>query len=100
MSLIAKDFGGIERSVLCDESGRLVTGGLSEYGFDKFDDAITTTTTAYVGFIRTDGGWYIMKFNTSGIMQAEYAKGDASYTTNWNNRVSITYGYYNAIFGV
>lgn len=96
MSLIAKDFEGIERSVLCDESGRLVTGNLSDYGFDKFED----TNPAYVGYLRTNDNWYIMRLTTTGnTMLAEYCKGDASYTTNWTNRASLTYGTYAEIFG-
>lgn len=62
---------------------------LSSYKITDIDDA------GYYGYLKADGAWYIM----SGIAgEYRYIKGDSDYATNWTNRASLTYGYFNDIF--
>lgn len=53
-------------------------------------------TTSYYGFINKDGGWYILQENASGDYR--YIKGASSFSTNWTNRASLTYDYFDNIF--
>ena len=55
-----------------------------------------TTNPYYFGYLKADGSWYIKKLDTTS--GTTYIKGDSDYATNWDNRVSLTYGYFNAIF--
>jgi hypothetical protein len=52
--------------------------------------------TSYYGFLSIDGSWYIMKKTVNSI---RYFKGDSDYLTNWNNRTTLSYDYYDVIFG-
>jgi hypothetical protein len=51
--------------------------------------------TDYYGFLDVDGKWYIMSKTTTAI---RYTKGSKAYTTNWTNRASLTYDYFNNTF--
>jgi glycosyltransferase A (GT-A) superfamily protein (DUF2064 family) len=51
--------------------------------------------TSYFGFLKSDGSWYIMSLTET---EARYVKGDDDYSTNWTDRESLTYDYYNNIF--
>lgn len=64
---------------------------------DKYQpaDSDEVTTTKYYGFLDIDGNWYI--FRDTGDTY-RYVKGDSDYSTNWTNRASLTYDYYNNIF--
>jgi len=65
------------------------------YAITNIDNA---TYPYYYGFINKTGGWYIMSEDASG--EYLYAKGTTDFTTNWNNRkTTLSYGYFNAIFG-
>lgn len=57
---------------------------------------IDSSTPAYYGFTNKAGKWFIMKEGTSGDYR--YKKGDTSYSTNWTNRTSLTYDYFNVVF--
>lgn len=60
-------------------------------------DYVESVDPEYYGFLALDGSWYIQKFTASGTIR--YTKGDSDYTTNWTNRVSLTYDYFDAVFG-
>lgn len=62
------------------------------YKISEVDDA----SPAYYGFVEKTGKWFIMKEDTGGAYR--YVKGDSGFSTNWTNRASLTYGYYDAIF--
>ena len=51
-------------------------------------------STNYYGFINSVGHWIILQeIAASGTYR--YSSGQSSYSTNWTNRASLTYGYYN-----
>lgn len=62
------------------------------YKISQLDDS----TPSYYGFIRKDGAWFIMKEESNGDYR--YTKGASSFSTNWTDRASLTYGYFDAIF--
>jgi len=65
---------------------------LSRYYISDIDDA---SDPKYYGFLDKDGNWYILK-ETSGTYRYEH--GSANYTTNWTNRASLTYNYFDVEF--
>lgn len=65
------------------------------YISDKDDDA----SPNYYGFLDKNGNWYIIKETVSaGADTYRYAKGSTNYTTNWTNRASLSYDYFNTVF--
>ena len=63
------------------------------YKITQIDDS----APAYYGFVERSGKWFIMKEDsTSGAYR--YTKGTSSFATNWTNRASLTYDYFNIIF--
>ena len=50
----------------------------------------------YYGFLRNDGGWYIMKM--SGGNTYRYQVGGSGYATAWAARASLGYDYFNLLF--
>ena len=53
----------------------------------------------YYGFVDVNGGWYILKEDTSGAIDTyRYIKGDTDYPTNFGIRGTFTYDYFNNIF--
>lgn len=59
---------------------------------DKNDGA-----TSYYGFLTASGSWYIMSVNSDST-EFRYTRGSNNYTTNWTNRASLTYNYFDIIF--
>ena len=80
----------------CDSDGNLLVGnGLDIYKLSDEDGS----EPAYYGYLSKTGTWYIMQATTSGnVVSYRFYKGDTDYTTNWTNRASLGYGYFNAIF--
>lgn len=62
------------------------------YRINQLDDS----SPAYYGFTDKTGAWYIMKEDSSGNYR--YVKGASSFSTNWTNRASLTYDYFDAVF--
>ena len=62
------------------------------YKITDLDDS----SPAYYGFLNKSGAWFIQKEGASGDYR--YVKGASSYTTNWTNRASLTYDYYDNVF--
>ena len=62
------------------------------YRINQLDDS----SPAYYGFVNKDSAWFIMKEDSSGNYR--YTKGSSSFSTNWTNRASLTYDYFDAIF--
>lgn len=88
MPEIARDYTGIDRTVQCDEQGRLVVGIFTSYIKSDADDA----SPGYIGWLRPDGAWIIQKETiSSNLTTFRYACGTHSYTTNWIGRASLTY---------
>lgn len=61
------------------------------YKIAQLDDAVP----AFYGFTNKDGAWFIMK-EASGDYR--YTKGSSTFSTNWTNRASLTYDYFDNIF--
>lgn len=74
---------------------------LNKYKIQDIDD---TGTTRYYGFVNETGDWYIMKYTISTSPKTlRYHRISVSrrvglYSDAWNNRTSITYGYWNETF--
>lgn len=64
------------------------------YEIADIDD---TSSPAYYGFLKSNGSWYIMREDSSGAYR--YCKGSSTFSTNWTNRATLTYDYFNSIFG-
>lgn len=62
------------------------------YRLTELEDGATYT---YAGYLNKTGAWFVMRDDGSSY---RYAKGDSSFTTNWTNRASLTYDYYDNIF--
>lgn len=75
---------------LIDPSEKHPTDG---YNITEVDDSLADT---YYGYINKDGAWFIRKETASGAYR--YAKGSSDFTTNWANKNSLTYDYFNVIF--
>jgi hypothetical protein len=66
---------------------------LDGYRINQIDDS----ETAYYGFTNADGAWFILR-NDDVTGDFRYAKGASDFSTNWGNRISLTYDYYNNVF--
>lgn len=67
---------------------------LAGYMISDIDDG---SNPKYYGFIDRDSNWYILEENTTNKTY-RYVKGVSGYTTNWTNRASLTYDYFNTVF--
>lgn len=80
---------------LKDTSGTQIDPAISTpidgYKITEIEDS----TPAFFGFVRKDGAWFIMK-ESSGAYR--YVKGTSSFSTNWTNRASLTYDYFDTVF--
>ena len=81
---------------LKDTSGTKIDPAIKQptdgYRITELDDSIP----AYYGFTDKDGNWFIMKEDASGAYR--YAKGSSNFSTNWTNRASLSYDYFNVVF--
>lgn len=80
-----------------DSSGVQIDPALKQptdgYRISQIDDS----TPAYYGFVDKNSNWFIMQENsTNGNYR--YTKGASSFSTNWTNRASLTYDYFDAVF--
>lgn len=66
---------------------------MDEYSISEIDDSVIT----YVGFIKKDGAWFIMREDTD-TGSFRYAKGDSNFPGNWSNRKNLKYDYLNNVF--
>jgi len=73
-----------------DPAEKLPTDG---YTITEVDDS---GTDSYYGFVDKTGAWYITKEFATGAYR--YAKGATGFTTNWGNRTSLTYDYFDNVF--
>lgn len=81
---------------LKDSSGTLIDPAVKQptdgYKISEIDDSNPT----YFGFVDKTSKWFIMQETDTGAFR--YVKGDINFATNWTNRASLTYDYYDAIF--
>jgi len=57
-------------------------------------DVDDSSATKYYGFERPDGAWYIQKESSSGgVTLFRYAAGSSNYSSNFTDRVNLTYDY-------
>lgn len=59
-------------------------------------DVDDTNDTKYYGLLNNIGQWYITKEVTS-EKTYRYCVGKSNYPTNWTNRASLTYNYWNLV---
>lgn len=72
-------------------SNSAITSG---YTISEIDDGSAIT---YYGFTNVDGGWLVMKEDTS-TNSFRYAKGATNFPSNWSNRANLKYDYYYNLF--
>lgn len=86
---------------LLDEQRRLVTSPGEEDLTRKYQaaDKDESSPSSYYGFTSYTGSWYILK-EDSAAGSYRYVKGGSDYSTNWTNRVSLTYDYYHNTFSI
>ena len=67
--------------------------------FEKYRaaDEDVAGTTQYFGFTDRFGNSYIQQYNTT-AGSFRYTKGSSDYTTNWINRATLSYDYFNNTF--
>lgn len=63
------------------------------YTIAQIDDA----SPSYYGYLNKNGAWFILKEDSSAGTY-RYIKGSSSFATNWTNRASLTYDYFDAVF--
>ena len=92
-----RDVNGNTAQAKLSADGYVITIDASQtaLGGYKISDVDDTSSTKYYGYIAIDGNWYILKEASNTY---RYAKGSSTYSTNWTNRVGLTYDYYNEIF--
>lgn len=80
-----------------DSTGTVIDPAVKQptdgYKISEIDDV---SSPSYYGFVEKTGAWFIMKEDSSGAYR--YTKGDNGFSTNWTNRTSLTYGYFDEIF--
>lgn len=64
------------------------------YAITEIDDS----SPSYYGYVDKDGNWYITKAD-SDTGNYRYAKGLTGFSSNWDNRVNLSYGYFDSVFG-
>ena len=72
---------------------------VTEDALDNYQPSDETNTgeVDYYGFLDRNGNWYIQQYDyNNGTIR--YIRGSSDYTTNWTNRESLTYRYYNQVF--
>lgn len=74
-----------------------IVTALNASGGYKISDLDDSGTINYFGYVASTGAWYILAYNTS-TNTFRYIKGDSSYSTNWTNRSSLSYDYYDVVF--
>ncbi len=63
------------------------------YKISQVDD---TSYPYYYGYVNSTGAWYIMSEDINSNYR--YTRGDSGFATNWTNRASLTYGYFDSVF--
>jgi len=58
---------------------------------------IDNIESPFYGFTNKDGGWYIMKEDAD-TSSFRYAKGEANFPKNWDNRKNLKYDYFYNVF--
>ena len=64
----------------------------------KVCDTDDSGNPKYYGFVNKSGKWMIMNETDGATNSFRYCSGESDYPTNWTNRASLTYGYYDEVF--
>lgn len=69
---------------------------VKKYSISDVDDDASPN---YYGFVDSAGNWFIMKETVAvGNTTYRFINGTSGYATNWTNRASLSYDYFNNIF--
>lgn len=86
-------------SLSSTESAKLLTLATEEnqdktasYSISDIDES---GTTKYYGYLNENGKWYIMEVTGTTV---RYASGISLFSTNWANRIALTYGTFDNVF--
>ncbi len=73
------------------------TTGVPKYPTDGYQiTEIDDSTPTYYGYVNKEGAWFIRKEDMDGSFR--YTKGPSDFITNWTNRASLRYDYFNTVF--
>ena len=64
----------------------------ASYSISDIDES---GTTKYYGYLNENGKWYIMEVTGTTV---RYASGISLFSTNWANRIALTYGTFDNVF--
>lgn len=78
---------------LAEANGHIVYDPLLQYKINDIENGVIK----YYGFTDVYGSWYILKISNSGTT-SRYARGGSGYSTAWENRASLGYDYFDALF--
>ncbi len=82
---------------LKDSTGVIIDPAIKQptdgYRVSQVDDS----TPSYYGFVDRTGRWYIMR-EDGATGNYRYVRGSTGFITNWTNRTTLTYDYFNIIF--
>lgn len=62
----------------------------------EISDGDESGATKYYGYLSPDGAWIIQKWDTSANTY-RYVGGASGYSTNWTNRLTLIYDYFNTL---
>lgn len=82
-----------QENLTADKTSSTPASSRDEYRISGIDNE----AGGYFGYIKEDGGWYIMKGDPS-TRSFLYVKGNSKFPENWENRENLKYDYYNNIF--
>jgi len=63
------------------------------YKISEIDDS---SLPSYYGFVDKSGAWFIQREGSAGDYR--YTKGSSSFASNWSNRTSLSYDYFDNVF--
>ena len=78
-----------------DFTGKFNPNGINGEVNFAISDIDSSSSPQYFGFLSRFGSWVIMKLTDEAV---RYANGNIDYTTNWTNRASLDYGYFDQKF--
>lgn len=92
-----RDINGATTQVVLTADGSLPVSVDADNPLAKYriSDRDNSAFPKYYGSVDETGAWYIMKEEANSF---RYCAGTTAYSTNWTNRASLVYDYYNSIF--
>lgn len=75
-----------------DQNGHEVQSPLAQYDLVRWTD--DTASPVYLGYLHTNGAWYIKKVDTT-ARTSTYVSGGSAFSTSWAGHTGLTYVEFN-----